>query len=156
MHWCNWKLTTIFIKKSSLTMRLISRRSYKIYEFGMIPIHSSVQYTFTYIVCVNFLHKWLDLQFKLYSARKIFEKLFMPLLFIVRVIAWNLFNTFRKSHCGVDSDSYFFKNVLGQVIIVTDEHFTLIIANFFCPTQCGNQRDVISTGRTVHVILYIP
>ena len=30
----------------------------------------------TYIVCVNFIHKWRDLQFKVVSERQIFEKLF--------------------------------------------------------------------------------
>ena len=31
----------------------------------------------TYVVCVNFTHKWRDLQFKVDSERQFFEKLFM-------------------------------------------------------------------------------
>ena len=31
----------------------------------------------TYIVCVNFLHNWWDLQFKVDSERQIFEQIFM-------------------------------------------------------------------------------
>ena len=35
----------------------------------------------TYVVCVNFIHKWRDLQFKVDSERQIFfEKLFMAVL----------------------------------------------------------------------------
>ena len=30
----------------------------------------------TYVMCVNFIHKWRDLQFKVDSERQIFEKLF--------------------------------------------------------------------------------
>ena len=40
----------------------------------------------TYIVCVNFIHKWLDLQFKVDSERQIFfEKLFMAILFTSQI-----------------------------------------------------------------------
>ena len=39
----------------------------------------------TYIVCVNFIRKWRYLQFKIDSERQIFEKLFMVILFILRV-----------------------------------------------------------------------
>ena len=35
----------------------------------------------TYIVYVNFIHEWRDLQFKVDSERQIFEKLFMAILF---------------------------------------------------------------------------
>ena len=34
----------------------------------------------TYVVCVNFIDKWRDLQFKVDSERQIFEKLFMAVL----------------------------------------------------------------------------
>ena len=33
-----------------------------------------------YVVCVTFIHKWRDLQFKVDSERQIFEKLFMAIL----------------------------------------------------------------------------
>ena len=57
----------------------------------------------TYVVCVNFIHKWRDLLFKVDSERQIFffEKLFMAILFTLRVFARNLLrgnrrrNTFR-------------------------------------------------------------
>ena len=46
----------------------------------------------TYVVCVNFIHKWCDLQFKVESERQIFfEKLFHgSFLFTLRVFARNL------------------------------------------------------------------
>ena len=56
----------------------------------------------TYVVCVNFIHKWRDLQFKVPNDR-FFEKLFMAILFTLRVFARNLLrgnrrrNTFRIS-----------------------------------------------------------
>ena len=38
----------------------------------------------TYVMCVNLIHKWRDLQFKIDSERQIFfEKLFMPILIIL-------------------------------------------------------------------------
>ena len=41
-------------------------------------------------MCVNFIQKWRELWFKVDSERKIFEKLFMAILFTVRVFARNL------------------------------------------------------------------
>ena len=43
----------------------------------------------TYVVCVSFIHKWWDLQFKVDSKRQIFKKLFMAILFTLRVFARN-------------------------------------------------------------------
>ena len=37
-----------------------------------------------YFVCVNFIHKWRNLEFKVDSEQQIFEKLFMVILFIYR------------------------------------------------------------------------
>ena len=39
----------------------------------------------TYGVCVNFIHEWRDLQFKVDFNREVFEKLFTTILFILRV-----------------------------------------------------------------------
>ena len=44
----------------------------------------------TYVVYVNFIQKWRDLQFKVDSERQIFEKLFMTVLFPLRAFARNL------------------------------------------------------------------
>ena len=46
----------------------------------------------TYLVCVNFIHKWRDLQFKVDSERQVFiEKLFLEIfLFTLRVFARNM------------------------------------------------------------------
>ena len=44
----------------------------------------------TNVVCVNFIHEWRDLQFKVDSERQIFKKHFMALLFTLRVFARNL------------------------------------------------------------------
>ena len=49
-----------------------------------------------YIVCVNLIHKWRDLQFKVNSERQIFEKLFMAILFTLRVFARNLLKGNRR------------------------------------------------------------
>ena len=35
----------------------------------------------TYVVCVNFIHEWRELQFKVDSERQIFEKFFIAILF---------------------------------------------------------------------------
>ena len=67
-----------------------------------VRIIDQVSHT-TYVVCVNFRHKWRDLQFKVDSELQIFffEKLFMAILFTLRVFARNLLggnrrrNTFR-------------------------------------------------------------
>ena len=50
----------------------------------------------TYVVCVNFIHEWWDLQFKVDSERQIFEKLFMAILFTLRVFARNLLRGSRR------------------------------------------------------------
>ena len=61
-----------------------------------------VSYT-TYVVCINFILKWRGLQFKVNSERQISEKLFMAILFTLRVFERNLLtgnrrrNTFRIS-----------------------------------------------------------
>ena len=41
-------------------------------------------------MCVNFINVWRDLQFKLNSEQKIFERLFITILFTLRVFARNL------------------------------------------------------------------
>ena len=53
----------------------------------------------TYVVCVNFIHMWWDLQFKDDSEHQIiffFEKLFMAILFTLRVFARNLLRGNRR------------------------------------------------------------
>ena len=50
----------------------------------------------TYVVCVNFLHTWRDLQFKVDSEWQIFEKLFMAILFTLRAFARNLLRGSRR------------------------------------------------------------
>ena len=44
----------------------------------------------TYVVCVNFVHEWRYLEFKVDSKRQIFDKLFMAILFTFRIFARNL------------------------------------------------------------------
>ena len=41
----------------------------------------------TYVGCVNFIHKWRDLQLKVDSERQMFGKLFMAIFFYFRVFA---------------------------------------------------------------------
>ena len=49
-----------------------------------------------YVVCVNFIHEWRDLQFKVVSERQTFEKLFMTILFTLTVFAKNLLRGNRR------------------------------------------------------------
>ena len=44
----------------------------------------------THVVCVNFIHEQRNLQLKVDSEGQIFEKLFMAILFTLRVFARNL------------------------------------------------------------------
>ena len=46
----------------------------------------------TYVVCVNFIHKWWDLQFNVNSERQIFLRNFSWHLITHRVFARNLVN----------------------------------------------------------------
>ena len=54
-----------------------------------ITIHTYIidnyNHSVSHIVCVNFIHQWQDLQFKVDSERQIFKKLFMPIFFTLRV-----------------------------------------------------------------------
>ena len=52
----------------------------------------------TYIVQVNFIHERRNLQFKVDSERQIFVKLFIAILFTLRVIARNLLRGSRRSN----------------------------------------------------------
>ena len=50
-----------------------------------------------YVVCVNFIHKWRDLQFKSrLRTTDFFEKLFIAILFTLRVFARNLLRGNRR------------------------------------------------------------
>ena len=42
------------------------------------------------------MHEWHDLQFEVDSEQQIFEKLFMGILFILRVLARNLLRGIRR------------------------------------------------------------
>ena len=61
----------------------------------------------TYVVCVSFIHEWRDLQFlkspKTDSERQIFEKLFMVILFTLRVLARNLLGESRPRNIFIFS-----------------------------------------------------
>ena len=68
-----------------------------------VRIIDLVSYT-TYVVCVNFIHKWRNLHsLKSTPNYRFFEKLFIAILFTLRVFARNLVkgnrrrNTFRIS-----------------------------------------------------------
>ena len=67
-----------------------------IYNWSLQPrIIDLISHT-TYIVSVNFVHMWRDLQFKVDSERQIFEKLFTAVLFTLRVFARNLLSGNRQ------------------------------------------------------------
>ena len=87
----------------SFVHRPISTFTYIIGHYNpSVKIIDLVSHT-TYVVCVNFIHKWRDLQFKVDSERQIYWELFMAILFTLRVFARNLLrgnrrrNTFRIS-----------------------------------------------------------
>ena len=50
----------------------------------------------TYVVCVNFIHEWWNLQFKVDSERQIFGKLSMAILFTLRDFARHLLRGSRR------------------------------------------------------------
>ena len=50
----------------------------------------------TYVVCVNFIHKWRDLHLKSIPNEGFLEKLFMAILFILRVFARSLLRRNRR------------------------------------------------------------
>ena len=50
----------------------------------------------TYIVCVNFKHKWWDLQFKVDSEQQIFWETVMEILFTLRIFARNMLRKNRQ------------------------------------------------------------
>ena len=50
----------------------------------------------TYVVCINFIHKWRDLQFKVDSVDRFFEKPFMAILFTLRVFTRSLLRGNRQ------------------------------------------------------------
>ena len=51
----------------------------------------------TYVVCFNFIHEWQDLQFNVDSERQIFNKLFMAILFTIKVFARNVLKVMEFS-----------------------------------------------------------
>ena len=57
----------------------------------------------TFVACVNFLHKWLHLQFKVDSERQIFEKIFMAILFTLGIFPRNIlrWNRRRNVFCNL-------------------------------------------------------
>ena len=57
----------------------------------------------TYVVCVNFMHGWRDLQFIIDSERQIFERLFMAILFTPRVFTRNLLRRSRQRNIFIFS-----------------------------------------------------
>ena len=67
-----------------------------------VRIIDLVSYTI-YVMCVNFIHKWRDLQLKVDSERQIWETFLGNFIFALRVFARNLLrgnrrrNTFRIS-----------------------------------------------------------
>ena len=69
-------------------------------------IHPSVRIMtslLTLLVCVNFIHEWRHLQFKIDSERQIFEKLVMAILFTLRVFARNLLRRSRRRNIFIFS-----------------------------------------------------
>ena len=58
-----------------------------IHNWPLQPLSQVYDLTFhtTYVVCVNFINGWQELQFKDNSEKQIFEKLFMAILFTHRV-----------------------------------------------------------------------
>ena len=61
---------------------------YLYWSFELLSLTCNPASYTTHVLCVNFIHKWRDLQFKI-------EKLFMGILFTLRVLAWRLLSGSR-------------------------------------------------------------
>ena len=85
---------------SSLSIIVINISHIRTYIIGYynpsVRIIDLVSHT-TYVVCVNFIHKWRDLLFKVDSERQIFWETFHGnFLFTLRVFARNLLRGNRQ------------------------------------------------------------
>ena len=75
--------------------------AYPLVIISSVRIIDLVSHT-TYVMCINFIHKWRDLQFTVDSERQIFwETLHGNFLFTLRVFARNLLrgNRRRNTFC---------------------------------------------------------
>ena len=116
-----------------------SSNTYIISHYNLsVRIIDLVSHT-TYVVCVIFIYKWGDLQFKVDSERQIFyEKHFTAILFTLRIFARNLLrgdrrrNTFRISFWCLawDSNPGFSSNKPTQYLLDHGDFLYLAEAEF--------------------------
>ena len=94
----------------------------------------------TYVVCVNFIHKWRDLQSKVDSERRIFWEIFHgKFLFTLRVFAKNLlrgnrrWSTFRIFFLCLawDSNLGFSSNKPTHYLLNHGEGVELVVAQVY-------------------------
>ena len=73
---------------------------FKHHSLAITTLQSGLRSSFspTHVVCVNFILEWLDLQFKVDSERQNFEKLFIIILFTLRVFARSLLRGNRRKN----------------------------------------------------------
>ena len=93
----------------------------------------------TYVAWVNFIHKWRDIQFKVDSERhflRVFEKLFMAILFILRVFARNLLKGSRRrntdhSQC-LKNGQPLWPDISWTLMLSPEDFWERIAAKHFC------------------------
>ena len=80
-----------------------------IHKWTLQPFSQDYDIASSYVVCVNFIHDWRDLQFKVDSDRQIFEKLLMAIflhLEFLPEICWEEFAE-KNFHIYVPWDHFF-------------------------------------------------
>ena len=126
-----------------------------------VRIIDLVSYT-TYVGCVNFIHKWRDLQFKVNSERQIFSETFHGnSIFTLRVFARNLLrgkrwrNTFRISFWCLarDSNPGFLSNKPTHFLL---DHGNFYYIEYFKICFSGKVQDVIQCVQGWLFAWYLP
>ena len=99
LTWILLKMFKAFLSQEYIQLTgnlLVMKITYIIGHYNpSVGITDLVSHT-TYVVCVNFIYRWRDLQFKVDSERQIFWETFHSNLFTLRVFARNLLRGNRR------------------------------------------------------------
>ena len=108
-----------FLSLSLYTLFFFFSRSYihtYIHNCALQPLsqdYGLASYT-TYVVCINFIHKWRDLHFKVDTEQQIFEKL-----------SWQLF-IYSQRFCQTSADRKSPKKYFRIFVLMSDLGFELV------------------------------
>ena len=98
---CETKSTFIvIIAENSLDSTTLDYLQHFVIE-AIVDYNFFIIYSFSHhlcCVCVNFIREWCGLQFNVDSKGRIFEKLFMGILFTLKVFARNLLRGSHRRH----------------------------------------------------------